>query len=678
MALSAAEQREAEFLTVPVNNGEPLGEEFRDLDVEALFAAHFGPPPSSEKPIWRVKASLTMTERTCSACRTRERPRAWLSGEHLGFTSKTAKLPTAVSGFGISLCRPCCTPAGIKLGLQNRAQDFTETQSSKRGSENTTGKERSHMSPAAASLQTSAIPLEQIRESPHNHRKYFDEAKLQELADSVKEHGVLQPVLVRPAPPPISGKVKYELVHGHRRFRAARLAKLKEIPAAVRQLDDKAALELSILENLQRQDVLPIEEAEGYQELHEKHKVSVEELARRVGKSPEYVYGRMKLCALKSAAMRKALDEGKVPPSTALLVARIPGQKLQEQAAKKILEGGAYGDDLKPTPMSYRSAKEFVLEAYMLQLSKAPFNPKDAKLVPEAGACGPCPKRTGNCKVLFPDVKGENVCTDPECFNKKKAAAFKLAKEEAAAKGQKLLPDNKNLWDWEGKRLGHSGQEKYVELNATAPGDKKKRTFKDLLGDKAEVLLARDPNGKVHHLLKRDGLAEALKEVGFTPKERQDRGGGGFDREAHERRAQEHDFRERVVDRLVNKVVSGLAVRGAVKPDEAMRLLATLLYGPHEAGSWKEHLEADDVKAFLAQASLSEALAVVFGVCATDALSTVWNGYALGTEAACALVGMTLKDLEKEQKEADAAAAPAKEAKPGQAEQPAEEDGEES
>jgi ParB/RepB/Spo0J family partition protein len=512
-------------------------------------------------------------------------------------------------------------------------------------------------------LQTSAnIPLEHIRESPHNHRKHFDEARLQELAESVRAHGVLQPVLVRPVTSTkVSGfgKAKYELVYGHRRFRAARLAKLKEIPAIVRELDDKAALEVALIENCRREDVLPMEEAEGYQELHEKHGVSVEQLAERVGKSKEYVYGRLKLCALKARAVRKALDAGLLPPSTALLIARIPGEKLQEKAAAKILEGGAWSEELrKPGPMSFRTAETFVANEFMLQLGKAPFSTKDATLVPEAGACGPCPKRTGNCKELYPDVKSENVCTDPECFGKKKAAAFKLEQAAAKEKGQKLLKDSKAIWNWDGKGLNYKGQEKYVELTDKCPGDKKGRTFKELLGDKAQVVLAKDPHGKTRQLLEKEKLQEALEAAGHKFKVTAEKEKHGARSYEEERKAQE--FRERVAERALARVVDGLCSQD-VTPQDALRLLARLVFSKHDERlyrGWAERLSArraDEVVERIGGLALHQALALVFDVVAGDEFLEVWNGYRKELEEACALVGVSLKDLEKEQKEADAA-----------------------
>lgn len=528
-------------------------------------------------------------------------------------------------------------------------------------------------------LQTSAnIPLEQLCESPHNHRKYFDEARLQELTASVKAHGVLQPVLVRPAPKP-KGKVKYELVYGHRRLRAAKLAGLKALPAMVRELDDKAALEVALIENCRREDVLPMEEADGYQELHQVHGVSVEELAERVGKSKEYVYGRLKLCELKAPAVRKALDEGRVHPSTALLVARIPGAKLQEAAAKKILEGGAWDVELgKAGPMSYRSAAELVGSEYMLQLSKAPFSVKDAQLVPEAGACGPCPKRTGNCKALYPDVKGDNVCTDPDCFGKKKAVAFKAAAAAAKENGQKLLKDSKALWGWEGKELGYRGKEKYVELTDKCPEDKKKRTFKELLGAEAPVVLARDPNGKVHQLLEKEKLAEALAAAGHSIKVKEKASAGGGSRDFEKERVEEQ-FRRRVVDRLMGAAVG--RVGEEVTEIQALSMCARALDERtaymRDAVARRAGCDPEDgasVARFIANAGREVLVGLLFEAIVGSAVAGTWDGYQPMVHELCTSLAVDLKALEKEQREADEASPTAKPAGDATAPEAEEED----
>ena len=142
------------------------------------------------------------------------------------------------------------------------------------------------------------VPLATIRESKTNPRRFFDEAKLAELADNIKQHGVLQPILLRPLPDGGSGT--YELVAGTRRYRASKLAKRESIPATVRELTDAQALELQVIENVQRVDVHPLDEAQGYAALIELQPdaYTVETIAARVGRSPAYVNGRLRLIQL--------------------------------------------------------------------------------------------------------------------------------------------------------------------------------------------------------------------------------------------------------------------------------------------------------------------------------------------------------------------------------------------
>lgn len=174
---------------------------------------------------------------------------------------------------------------------------------------------------------TQAIALTAIRESKTNPRRAFAQDALDELTESIRRHGVLQPVLVRPIKAGRNG-VAYELVAGARRLRASKAAELSEIPALVRELTDKEVLEVQVIENLQRTDLHPLEEAEGYRQLHEKHGYPVEDLAAKVGKSKAYVYARLKLCALTDEAKEAFLGD-RITPGHAVLLARL---KPEDQA----------------------------------------------------------------------------------------------------------------------------------------------------------------------------------------------------------------------------------------------------------------------------------------------------------------------------------------------------------
>ncbi|MGZ9027354.1 MAG: ParB/RepB/Spo0J family partition protein [Telluria sp.] len=273
--------------------------------------------------------------------------------------------------------------------------------------------------------------LADIRKSPDN-RKRFNEQALQELAASIKSMGVAQPILIRPVTPTAEAPEKFEIVAGERRYRASIIAGMGTIPAMCRTLSDLDAAKIRILENLQREDPHPMEEAEGYQQLMLQHGFSADQLAEEVKKSRAYIYGRLKLCALTTDVREQFLND-QIPASTALLIARIPVPKLQVQALNEIATP-TYGE-----PMSYRGAVAHVQRRYMLNLAEAPFPINDAKLLAAAGSCSKCPKRTGNQPEIYTDVKSADVCTDPDCHAEKRAAHDAATIVAANKKGIPIL-----------------------------------------------------------------------------------------------------------------------------------------------------------------------------------------------------------------------------------------------
>lgn len=150
-----------------------------------------------------------------------------------------------------------------------------------------------------------SIRLKSITVNPYQPRKLFDENAIQELSESIKEHGILQPIIVRKV-----GTI-YEIVVGERRFRAAKLAGLAEIPAVIRQLTDEESMEMAILENLQREDLTPIEEAEAYQKLMDNLSLTQEQLAFRLGKSRPHIANHIRLLTLPEK-VRNMITDGKL------------------------------------------------------------------------------------------------------------------------------------------------------------------------------------------------------------------------------------------------------------------------------------------------------------------------------------------------------------------------------
>jgi len=174
------------------------------------------------------------------------------------------------------------------------------------------------------------LSIEDVVPDPNQPRKHFDETKLQELAQSIQQHDLLQPILVRPLQ-----NGKFQIVHGERRWRACNLVGLKIIKAEVRQLDDKRVLEIRLAENLQRQDLNPIEQAEIFRRMIDELDYTHEELGKRIGKSREYVTNKLRLLDL-SEDIKKALQNGKIKESHARALLPLEGSK-QKEVLNKIL-----------------------------------------------------------------------------------------------------------------------------------------------------------------------------------------------------------------------------------------------------------------------------------------------------------------------------------------------------
>ncbi len=175
------------------------------------------------------------------------------------------------------------------------------------------------------------ISVGEIRTNPYQPRKIFDQAALEELAESIKEHGILQPIVVRKV-----GE-KYELVVGERRFRAAKLIKLKEVPAIIKELTDQQMMELAILENLQREDLTPIEEAEAYQKLMEALNLTQEQLAFRLGKSRPHIANHVRLLALPEN-VRKLISDKELSMGHGRTLLGLRSKKIIPETAEKVVK----------------------------------------------------------------------------------------------------------------------------------------------------------------------------------------------------------------------------------------------------------------------------------------------------------------------------------------------------
>ena len=175
-------------------------------------------------------------------------------------------------------------------------------------------------------VATTEIPLARIRPNPRQPRQRMDAAELEALATSVREHGVLQPILVTET---IDG---YQLVAGERRFRASQMAGLERIPAVIRQLADREQLELALVENLQREDLGPLEEAHAYRSLVTEFELTHEQIAQRVGRAKSTIANTLRLLDL-DPAVQAALSEGRITEGHARAIAGLPIEQQARVAA---------------------------------------------------------------------------------------------------------------------------------------------------------------------------------------------------------------------------------------------------------------------------------------------------------------------------------------------------------
>ena len=266
------------------------------------------------------------------------------------------------------------------------------------------------------------IAIDKIQESSFNPRKHYDQEKLKELAESIKQKGILQPLVLRS----LNGTAKYELVVGSRRYRAGKLAGLESVPAIIRTYSDEEVIEIQSIENLQREDIHPLEEAGGYQKLFKLGKYTPESLAEKIGKSISYVYQRLKLNDL-IPSVKKEYLAGELSFGHVRLLARMQAED-QKQALEYLFGESTWYNDHKYS--SIKTLNEWIENNVNLELHAAAFPKNDADLVPAAGACTNCPKNTAYSQQLFPELAKKAICTDPKCFKQKVDAFLKKRQDE--------------------------------------------------------------------------------------------------------------------------------------------------------------------------------------------------------------------------------------------------------
>ena len=345
--------------------------------------------------------------------------------------------------------------------------------------------------------------------SPTNPRKRFDPARVQQIADSMRQVGQIQPIRARPNPQHHAGdgRPPFEIVVGETRWRAATLAQLPTLDVIVRAYTDIEALEVQLVENLQRADLHPMEEAEGYGQLLRsptglQGHASVHDMAARVGKSDSYVYQRMKLLALCPAG-REAFYAGTITASVALLIARMPNAEEQARATARIVAG--FGGE----PYSYRQAVEYLQREFMLRLGLARFDIATTYAV--AGPCQACNKRSGAEPDLFADVTAGDMCQDSRCYQAKTEEAHQALLQAARDAGRIVLQGaaaRKVLPTPDATPVGHYR----LDAPCSALTDSQ-RTLRELLGrgTTAQIVVVDLPDTTPVELVPEEAARKALK-----------------------------------------------------------------------------------------------------------------------------------------------------------------------
>lgn len=350
------------------------------------------------------------------------------------------------------------------------------------------------------------VPLDFLHASPLNPRSSADETRLADLADSMRTSGLQQPIVVRP------WQDEYQIVFGHRRTLAARSLGWKTIPAIIRHMDDQHVVLAQAVENLQREDLSPMDEARGYRQLLDELKLPVDDVVPLVGRSRTQIYARLKLLELGPEAAA-AVHEGRLAAEIGQLLARQPRQ-MQASLLEDILEGDYQGESL-----SYREVKR-MLAQHHVPLKKARFDRSDPlyHLQKVGGTlegdircgvtCAGCPMRSGNQPDFDPAAEDAEICFDTDCFNAKERAHAERAKTALAAKGAKVMKDA-----WSAREKLRVGQ--LIDLDKKDPAIDKKRTLREVLGDQLDGAQIIDYDGVKVAMTPR-ALETALKKAGVA------------------------------------------------------------------------------------------------------------------------------------------------------------------
>jgi len=402
------------------------------------------------------------------------------------------------------------------------------------------------------------LPLSQLQESPTNPRRRYNESALQELAASIQTQGILAPLLVRQLEPQ-----HFEVIAGSRRYRAAKIAAVSAIPVRVVEMTDAQVLEAQCVENLQREDVHPLEEGNAFAAMLREH-YDIATIAAKVGKPATFVVNRIQLTQL-TPPIAEAFLDNRLTIGHATLIAKVPAAQ-QPDAFTASFRSVWMTEGQTQILVPVKELASWIESNILMELRTAPFDRKNARLVPEAGSCHECPKRTGANALLFPESQRDS-CLDRLCFQSKIDAHIASTLE----RNPKLVQISTS---WNGGRNGGPlGRNNYVEIVPAKSGKKAKTPLPPAQvkcphvseglvmegGERGKVLtICADPACSVHH-------AESQKARAAQDKARADQ------RKQDERRKEELVARQRILAAVLTKVAE------PTKPD--LELVAKDLFG---------------------------------------------------------------------------------------------------
>jgi ParB/RepB/Spo0J family partition protein len=381
----------------------------------------------------------------------------------------------------------------------------------------------------------SRIAIARIAPNPKNPRVITDKEELAQLTASLKAVGLIQPIVVRPIGD------GFQIVAGHRRFAAAKALGWTEIPSVVRACEDKDLLALATTENIQRDDMHPLDEAVACRELTMQEQRTQSEAAALLGKSQPWVAQRLSLLNL-SDTLRKAFKAGKFNVAHALAFARIANPKVQDQAYQDFID--QYDQDEGYLSESASCLISYLEENYTTIIKRAPFDTADGTLLAKAPACGACPKRSGACAVLFEelDKKADDRCLDLACWQAKAAAARVRVIEDAKKAGGKIVEGD------QAQKVLYGGE--YEKLDGQCYEHPKRLTWRQVMKGRTYESVVAVRENEVVELVDKKTAREAL--VALLPKKEAAKAAKAHDRQV-EMKEQERKQRKAAIEKALTE-----------------------------------------------------------------------------------------------------------------------------